>query len=144
MNVNLKAVFLFTSLLLPAMKSSGFGRIINIASIQGLFGSARSSTYVASKHGMIGYTKTIAAEAGPFGVTCNAICPGYVETGMVTQDRTIDQYTQRVLARSPVKRISLPSEIARVVLHLIDDGAGFINGSSIVVDGGLSAHLGIT
>ena len=144
MGVNLKAVHFFTSTLLPDMKAAGFGRIVNIASIQGLVGSLRSSTYVASKHGMIGYTKTVAAEAGPHGITCNAICPGYVDTALGIQEDEVDDYRARVLAKSPVPRTAAPAEIARVVLHLVDEKAGYINGASIVVDGGISAHLGIT
>ncbi|MCX7571804.1 3-oxoacyl-ACP reductase FabG [Tumebacillus sp. DT12] len=144
MNTNLKSVFLFTRNLLPKMKEQGFGRIVNIASIQGLYGSAHSSTYVASKHGMIGYTKTIAAEWGEHGITCNAICPGYVDTALGVQTDKISDYMQRVLAKSPVKRIAKPEEIAALVRHLVGPHGGYINGSSYVIDGGITSHVGIT
>ncbi|MEW9672238.1 SDR family NAD(P)-dependent oxidoreductase [Ammoniphilus sp. 3BR4] len=143
-NTNLKSVFLFTRNLLPKMKEAGYGRIINIASIQGLLGSAHSSTYVASKHGMIGYTKTIAAEWGRFGITCNAICPGYVDTQMGIRPEDISDYYQRVMEKSPVKRVAHPIEIAALVAHLAGEHGGYINGASYTIDGGISAHVGIT
>jgi 3-oxoacyl-[acyl-carrier protein] reductase len=143
-NTNLKSVFLFTRNLLPKMKEQQHGRIVNIASIQGLYGSAYSSTYVASKHGMIGYTKTIAAEWGEHGITCNAICPGYVDTALGVQTDKISDYMQRVLAKSPVKRIAKPEEIAALALHLVGPFGGYINGSAYVIDGGITSHVGIT
>jgi 3-oxoacyl-[acyl-carrier protein] reductase len=143
-NTNLKSVFLFTRNLLPKMKEQQYGRIVNIASIQGLFGSAHSSTYVASKHGMIGYTKTIAAEWGEYGITCNAICPGYVDTALGVQTDKISDYMERVMAKSPVKRIAKPEEIAALVRHLVGPHGGYINGASYVIDGGITSHVGIT
>jgi 3-oxoacyl-[acyl-carrier protein] reductase len=143
-NTNLKSVFLFCRALLPKMKQRQYGRIINIASIQGLLGSAHSSTYVASKHGMIGYTKTIAAEWGAYGITCNAICPGYVETAMGVRPEDISDYMERVLAKSPVKRVAQPNEIAQMIYYLVGPHSGYINGAIITMDGGISSHLGIT
>jgi len=140
---NLKSVFLFARNLLPKMRAAGFGRIVNIASIQGFSGSAASSTYVASKHGMIGYTRTIAAEWGEHGITCNAICPGYVDTAMGVQSDEISNYMRRVLEKSPVKRIASPQEIAALALHLVGPHGGYINGAAYVIDGGITAHLGI-
>ncbi|MDY7228191.1 SDR family NAD(P)-dependent oxidoreductase [Hyalangium rubrum] len=141
---NLRSVFLFTRDLLPKMKQQGFGRIVNVASIQGLLGSAHSSTYVASKHGMIGYTKTIAAEWGPYGITCNAICPGYVDTALGVQPDAIADYMKRVMAKSPVKRTAQPDEVAALIEHLVGPHSGYINGASYTIDGGISAHVGIT
>jgi 3-oxoacyl-[acyl-carrier protein] reductase len=143
-NTNLKSVFLFTRNLLPKMKAQGYGRIVNVASIQGLLGSAHSSTYVASKHGMIGYTKTIAAEWGPHGITCNAICPGYVDTALGVQTDKISDYMRRVMEKSPVKRVASPDEIAALILHLAGPHGGYINGASYTIDGGISSHVGIT
>lgn len=142
--VNLKSVFLFSRNLLPKMRDAGYGRIVNIASIQGLLGSAHSSTYVASKHGMIGYTRTVAAEWGAHGITCNAICPGYVNTALGVQEDAISDYMQRVLEKSPVKRVAEPMEIAALVGHLVGAHGGYINGSAYTIDGGISAHVGIT
>ncbi|OUQ89092.1 acetoacetyl-CoA reductase [Brevibacillus brevis] len=144
MNTNLKSVFLFCRNLLPKMKERNYGRIVNIASIQGLLGSAHSSTYVASKHGMIGYTKTIAAEWGEHGITCNAICPGYVDTAMGVRPEDISDYMNRVIAKSPVKRVAQPVEIAQMIDHLVGPHSGYINGTSITMDGGISSHIGIT
>ncbi|MGZ4123164.1 MAG: SDR family NAD(P)-dependent oxidoreductase [Tumebacillaceae bacterium] len=143
-NTNLKSVFFFTRNLLPKMKEQQFGRIVNIASIQGLLGSAHSSTYVASKHGMIGYTKTIAAEWGEHNITCNAICPGYVDTALGVQTDKISDYMTRVLQKSPIKRIAKPEEIAALAAHLVGPHGGYINGASYVIDGGISTHVGIT
>lgn len=142
--INLKSVFLFSRNLLPKMKAVGYGRLVNIASIQGLLGSAHSSTYVASKHGMVGYTRTIAAEWGAFGITCNAICPGYVNTHLGVQEAAISDYMQRVMEKSPVQRVAEPVEIAALVGHLVGPYGGYINGSAYTIDGGISAHVGIT
>jgi len=144
MNTNVKSVFLFTRNLLPKMKHAGYGRIINVASIQGLLGSSYSSTYVASKHAMIGYTKTIAAEWGKYGITCNAICPGYVNTKLGVRQEDISDYYQRVMDKSPVKRVAEPLEIAALIGHLVGEHGGYINGASYTIDGGISAHVGIT
>ncbi|RXT04550.1 SDR family NAD(P)-dependent oxidoreductase [Ammoniphilus sp. CFH 90114] len=143
-NTNLKSVFLFTRNLLPKMKEAGFGRIVNVASIQGLLGSAHSSTYVASKHGMIGYTKTIAAEWGRYGITCNAICPGYVNSQLGIRPEDISDYYQRVMDKSPVQRVADPIEVASLIAHLVGEFGGYINGASYTIDGGISAHVGIT
>jgi 3-oxoacyl-[acyl-carrier protein] reductase len=144
MSTNLRSVFLFARSLLPGMKARGFGRIVNIASVHGLFGAARSSTYVASKHAMIGYTRAIAAEWGAFGITCNAVCPGYVETAMGAQDDKIQDHRRRVLERTPVGRIAMPDEVAALVGQLTDRRTAYVNGAVIVIDGGLTAHLGLS
>ncbi len=141
---NLKSVFLFARNVLPKMRARGFGRIVNVASIQGLQGSVHSSTYVASKHGMIGYTKTIAAEWGAHGITCNAVCPGYVDTAMGVQPDKVQDYLARVLAKSPVPRVAQPDEVASLIAYLSGDDAGYINGASFVIDGGITSHIGIT
>ena len=117
-------------------------KIINIASIQGLIGARLSSTYVASKHGVIGYTKAIAAEWGMYGITCNAICPGYVDTRMGIQE-TLTDHDKKVLSRTPLGRVASPNEIANLVEFLVSDKADFINGSVINIDGGLMADIGI-
>ncbi|MDR3501280.1 MAG: SDR family NAD(P)-dependent oxidoreductase [Legionella sp.] len=144
MNTNLKSIFYFARALLPKMKKQAYGRIVNIASIQGLFGAALSSTYVASKHGVIGYTKAIAAEWGEYGINCNAICPGYVNTRMGVQDEEIKDHMQKVINLTPAKRIAEPLEIAALVKYLISDEAAFINGASFTIDGGLSCHIGVS
>jgi 3-oxoacyl-[acyl-carrier protein] reductase len=126
------------------MQKQGWGRIINIASIQGLIGAKLSSTYIASKHGVIGYTKAIAAEYGQYAITCNAICPGYVNTAMGVQQDKIPDHYHNVISRTPLKQIAQPYDVAKLVEFLISDAAKFINGSSITIDGGLMADIGIT
>lgn len=141
-NTNLRSVFLFARDLLPKMAAQSYGRIVNIASVQGLLGAPRSSTYVASKHGMIGYTKAIAAEWGDKGITCNAICPGYIDAGMGVRPG-MDDYMRQVMAKTPVKRVGTPEEIAALVLYLVGPMGGYTNGASFTVDGGISCHVGI-
>lgn len=144
MFTNLKSVFNFARLLLPLMKEQSYGKIINIASIQGYLGAAFSSTYVASKHGVIGYTKAIAAEWGAYGINCNAVCPGYVNTQMGVQNEALAEHFQKVINKTPMGRIAEPDEIAALVAYLIGDEAVFINGSALTIDGGLTCHVGVS
>ena len=140
---NVKSVFAFARTLLPGMKERGYGRIVNIASIQGMVGAELSSTYVATKHAMIGYTKNIATEWGRFGITCNAICPGYVDTSMGAQDLKVDDHTAKILRRTPSANIAKPEEIARWVIFLASAQNTYTNGGVFSVDGGIMASLGI-
>lgn len=140
---NLKGLFNICRIVLPIMKQQNYGKIINIASTQGYLGAALSSTYVASKHGVIGYTRSIAAEWGAYGITCNAICPGYVETNMGIQSDQIDKHLEKVIGKTPSGRIAKPYEIADLVVHLTKDESSFINGSILTIDGGLTCHLGL-
>ncbi len=141
---NVKSVFAFARTLLPGMKARGHGRIINIASIQGMVGAELSSTYVATKHAVIGYTRNIATEWGRFGITCNAICPGYVHTNMGAQDRAVDDHTSKILRRTPTASIAKPEEIARWVVFLASRGNSYANGGVFVVDGGIVSSLGMS
>lgn len=143
-NTNLKGVFNLSRALLPKMKKKSYGKIVNIASIQGYLGAALSSTYVASKHGVIGYTRAIAAEWGEYGITCNAVCPGYVDTIMGIQTKDVKNHRKKIIKKTPTARVAHPDEIANLVVHLIKDESSFINGSILTIDGGLSCHLGIT
>ena len=140
---NQKSVFMFSRILLPKMKAAGFGRIVNVASIQGFLGSPYSSTYVATKHAVIGYTRTIAAEWGQYGITCNAVCPGYVMTAMGARDDELDDYTKKVMAKSPVKILAKPEDIGNLIYYLTGEHGQYINGSIINIDGGITAHVGI-
>ncbi len=139
--VNIKSVYLFAHNLLPKMKNMGFGRIVNTSSIQGLYGSPGSSSYVATKHAVIGYTKTIAAEWGQYGITCNAVCPGYVQTAMGAQDDAVDDYTKKVLSMTPTHSIASPEELADMMVFLVEQP--YMNGSVNVMDGGITCHVGI-
>ncbi|MGO2647419.1 MAG: SDR family oxidoreductase, partial [Brevibacterium aurantiacum] len=145
----LEAPFVLTKAALPSMYEKGWGRVINLSSIHGLRASANKSAYVAAKHGLMGLTKTTALEAGPQGVTCNAINPGYVMTPMVkgqiadqakTNGITEDEVLEQVfLGHSAVPKLADPGDIAALALFLASDAAAVINGSAHSVDGGWSA-----
>jgi 3-hydroxybutyrate dehydrogenase len=148
--LNLSAAFHATRLVLGAMKQNGYGRIINIASAHGLVASPFKAAYVAAKHGLIGFTKTVALEAAEFGVTANAICPGYVWTPLV--ERQIDEQAAAhgiardavvrdvLLAQQPNKRFATVEEIGALAAFLASDYGASITGAALPVDGGWTAH----
>lgn len=137
--VNVDGVRHFCRWALPRMKAGGYGRIVNIASIQALFGGARSSTYAATKHAVIGFSKSIAAEWGAYGITCNAVCPGFIDTEMLAKADPAAR--TELLRRIPAGRFGTPEEVARLVAFMVGPHGGYINGSAVVMDGGLSSHL---
>ncbi len=134
---NVKAPFLFCKKFLPAMKQQQFGRIINISSIYGIVGGARSSTYAASKHALAGYTKSLAVEWGKYNITCNIISPGYINTSSNNSAGT--SYLSNVLAHIPGNKQGVPADIAKLVYFLTQPASNYINGADIVVDGGMLA-----
>jgi len=136
-DVNLKGVFLGMRAQIPAMLEDGGGSIVNTASIAGVVGFPGLSPYVASKHGVIGLTKTAALEYGRDGVRINAICPGVIETPMVqrSQEETPEQMEQ-VTAATPMGRLGQPEEIGDAAVWLCSDDASFVTGESLVIDGG--------
>jgi 3-hydroxybutyrate dehydrogenase len=148
--INLSAAFHTTRLALPRMKSNGWGRIVNIASAHALVASPYKSAYVAAKHGIAGFTKTIALEVAEQGVTVNAICPGYVWTPLVERQipdtakargLTEAQVKRDVLlAAQPTKRFVTVAEVAALTAFLASDGAASITGAILPVDGGWTAH----
>ena len=148
--INLSAVFHTTRLALPAMRSKGWGRIINTASAHSLVASPNKSAYVAAKHGVAGFTKTVALEAAKDGITANCISPGYVWTTLVedqipdtmkARGLTRDQVMNDVLlAAQPTKRFVTPEEVASLVLYLCSDGAASITGANLSMDGGWTAQ----
>jgi 3-hydroxybutyrate dehydrogenase len=148
--LNLSSAFHTIRAALPVMKAKGFGRIINVASAHGLVASPFKSAYVAAKHGVLGLTKTVALEAARSGITCNAICPGYVWTPLVEQqiddtarargiDRT-DVIENVLLAAQPSKRFASVDEIGALARFLASSAAASITGASISVDGGWTAQ----
>lgn len=139
-DTNINNVFHLMKAILPKMKKANFGKIINISSILGLHGGSMSTAYSASKHAVIGLTKSIAAEWGKFGITCNAICPGYIDTEM-NHVETAEEVIKNLLSRIPVGRMGKPKEIADIVSFLVSEKANYINGGVFVVDGGLTAHV---
>jgi 3-hydroxybutyrate dehydrogenase len=145
----LETPFRLARLLLPRMYERRWGRIVNISSVHGHRASPYKSAYVSAKHGLEGLSKTIALEAAGKGVTSNTVCPGYVRTPLVEgqiadQARThgIDEsevLDQVLLARTPVKRLVEPAEVAECVAYLCGPGTDSITGASFVLDGGWTA-----
>ena len=148
--INLSSAFHTARLALPAMLANKWGRIINIASAHGLVASPYKSAYVAAKHGIVGLTKVIALETAEQGITCNAICPGYVYTPLV--EAQIDGQAKAhgiareqvirdvLLAQQPNKRFATVEELGALTAFLASDAAASITGIALPVDGGWTAH----
>ena len=141
LEVNLVAPFLLSQAFGKGMLQQRRGSIVNVASIAGLAGVADRSAYNASKHGLIGLTRTLAAEWGGRGVRVNAVCPGWVKTEMDVADQAGGSYTdQDITDRVPMGRFASPEDIANAVAFLADERqSGFINGHALAVDGGWTA-----
>jgi NAD(P)-dependent dehydrogenase (short-subunit alcohol dehydrogenase family) len=141
MAINLKGVWLCMKYEVEQMLKQGGGAIVNCSSIAGLIGFQGIPAYTASKHGLLGLTKTAALEYAARGIRVNAICPGVIRTAM------IDRFTggskeaeEQLVSREPIGRMGTPEEIASAVLWLCSDGAGFVTGHPLVVDGGWVAQ----
>ena len=148
--INLSAGFHTTRLALPAMKKKGFGRIVNIASAHALVASPYKSAYVTAKHGVAGFTKTVALEVAEAGITVNAVCPGYVLTPLVEQQIpatarargiTEAQVVRDVLlAAQPTKKFVTVEQVAALTAFLCSDDAASITGAILPIEGGWTAH----
>jgi NAD(P)-dependent dehydrogenase (short-subunit alcohol dehydrogenase family) len=138
LEVNLVAPFLLSKVFGEKMLAARSGSIINVASIAGLTGIGDRAAYNASKHGLIGLTKTLAAEWGGRGVRVNAVCPGWVKTEMDEADQAGGSYTDAdITGRVPMGRFASPDDIARAIFFLADEReSGFINGQALAIDGG--------
>jgi NAD(P)-dependent dehydrogenase (short-subunit alcohol dehydrogenase family) len=139
-DVNLKGIFLAMKYEIPAMVSAGGGAIVNTASVAGLVGERGIGAYAASKHGLVGLTRTAALDYIGQGVRINAVCPGATRTRILAnwfQDPKVESF---ILSRHPIGRIAEPEEIARAVLFLASDDASFVVGQALAVDGGLTAQ----
>ena len=146
LTVNVTGPFLCTQAFMPGMLESGWGRVINVASIAGKIGAPYIAAYAASKHAVVGFTRAVAAEVADKGVTVNAICPGYVDTPMTEQSianitgktgMSAEQALQHLRSASPQNRLIEPVEVAHLVTSLCDPAAGGITGQAIVLDGGM-------
>jgi len=139
--INLDGVFYCMRAQVPLMLKNGGGSIINCASIAGKVGFAQSAAYVASKHGVIGLTKTAALELASKNIRVNAVCPGVIRTPMIERftggSSDVEQF---FIQQKPLGRLGMPKEVADVVLFLCSDGAGFIHGQGITMDGGWTVH----
>jgi len=133
-DTNLTGLFNMTHPLWPGMRERKFGRIISISSINGQKGQVGQANYSAAKAGDIGFTKALAQEGARAGITVNVVCPGYVATDMVMA--VPEQVREKIVAQIPVGRLGEASEIARCVLFLASDEAGFITGSTLTANGG--------
>jgi 3-hydroxybutyrate dehydrogenase len=149
LRVMLEAPFRIVRAALPGMYEKGWGRVINISSVHGLRASPFKAAYISAKHGLEGFSKVVALEGGPHGVTSNTLCPAYVRTPLVEgqiadQARTRgipeDEVIEKVMLTSPaIKRLVEPEEVAEVAAFLCAPEASFINGASLTMDGGATA-----
>jgi 3-hydroxybutyrate dehydrogenase len=148
--INLSGVFHGMKAAIPGMKAKGWGRIINVASAHGLVASPQKVAYVAAKHGVVGMTKVAAIELANFGVTVNAICPGWVLTPLVERQlhdraekagRSVEQETHALLAeKQPMLKFSTPEQIGGLAVFLCSDAAATITGTPLSIDGGWVAQ----
>jgi 3-oxoacyl-[acyl-carrier protein] reductase len=136
-DTNLKGAFLCTRRALPAMLKARWGRVVNVASAAALRGNPGQAAYAASKSGLVGLTRSLAREVGGRGITVNAICPGFVDTRMT--EAQPPEIKQRYVDMTPAGRFGTPEEVAAVIAFLAGDGAAYVNGAVIAVDGGLTA-----
>jgi NAD(P)-dependent dehydrogenase (short-subunit alcohol dehydrogenase family) len=136
--INLNGPFYLTQLVLPAMKEKGWGRIINISSTAATGGLNRQPGYAASKAGLLGLTRTVALEFSPYGITCNAVLPGLIQTEKV--DELPTDIREAALECIPTGRLGKPQEVAALVVFLASPDAGYINGVAIPIDGGASLN----
>lgn len=140
LGVNLRAEAVVVSALLPHLRAAGPGSsVVGISSIEGLIGHGFIPSYVASKHGLIGLTRSLAHRLGPDGIRANAVCPGYVETPMLAPTIGTPEARASFEQKIPIGRLAQPDEIASVVRFLLSEEAAYVNGAAIVVDGGVTA-----
>jgi 3-hydroxybutyrate dehydrogenase len=148
--IMLEAPFRIVQKALPGMYEKGWGRVINVSSIHGQVASPYKSAYISAKHGLEGFSKTVALEGGPRGVTSNCISPAYVRTPLVenqisdqarTHGISEDEVVEKIMLTEPaIKRLIEPEEVAELAAFLCTPEASFINGASVVMDGAATAH----
>ena len=140
-NLNLTGVFLCLKFELPVMVKQGRGVIVNMSSVAGVTGFPGHAAYTASKHGVIGLTKTAALDYAKAGIRVNAICPAYTRTPMLT--RMLEQHSDleaKLVSRVPLRRLGTAEEIAQAAIYLFSEAGAFITGHSLLLDGGIMAE----
>jgi gluconate 5-dehydrogenase len=141
LEVDLTAAFALSRAAASGMVQRGFGRIINIGSVMSVWGRANIPAYSAAKHGILGLTKSFAAELGAKGVTCNAIAPGYFETELNAELMQNAEFVKYVIDRTPLRRWGKPEELAGAALFLASPAASYVNGHLLTVDGGMTTTM---
>lgn len=138
LDTNLSSVFNMSRAVFPTMMENGFGRIVNISSVNALTGQFGQTNYSASKAGIIGFTKSIALEGARYGITANVVAPGYCETEMM--QNIPDDILKKMIDKIPLRRLGAPREVAKAVRFLISDDSSYITGSTLSINGGLNLH----
>jgi 3-oxoacyl-[acyl-carrier protein] reductase len=140
LRVNARGTYLMSRFAVPVMRRQRWGRIVSISSMAGMIGAPRSTAYSASKAAVIGFTRALSMDVAPWGITVNAICPGAVGTSraILSEDPDLDVAAElaRRGQRIPVGRVGQPEDIAAAVAYLASDGAGYVTGQTLVLDGG--------
>ena len=147
LRINLTLPFQIIKRNLPYLKSRCWGRIINISSMYGVIADEDFLPYIVSKHGLIGLTRSISKEYGRYGITCNSVCPGVIESDLNKEiahhycksEKEIEEYYSQLLQAVPARRLGKPHEIAELVFFLASDKAAYINGATLLIDGGYTS-----
>jgi len=135
LDVNLKSAYRLCKAVLRGMMKARYGRIVNVASVVGVSGNAGQTNYAAAKAGLIGFTKSLAQEVGTRNITVNCVAPGFIDTEMT---RALDEVQRNALiGRIPLHRLGMPDDIAHAVSFLVSDGAAYITGATLHVNGGM-------
>ena len=140
LGVNLRAEVFVVQALLGDLRSQEGAAIVGIGSIMSVVGNAAIPSYTASKHGVVGLTKSLANHLGPDGIRVNAVCPGYIETPMTAAMMDDPPSKAACVDKAPLGRVGTPTDIAKAVRFLMSDEAGFVTGTTLIVDGGVTSH----